>query len=472
MTDLTPAPPAPPAPPPPPPPPPAGAPVVPGAVHRLVVGERDAHGRGLASLGRRPVRVPNALPHERLDVRLEHVGRHLAVGRVAAVVEASPDRVPDACPLGATCPGCGLRTTSHAARLAWKRERLVGALAAVGLSEVEVAPTVAAPREDGWRHKAYLTARRTSDGIHLGLFAEGTHRLVRIEGCLAHAPHVEATLDAVRRVLAAANPTIYDERAKAGWLRAVVVRGAGTSRATLVTLVVADRGPDGAHAIGATIRRESRQVAGVVLNLHPDANNAPFGPRFQPLDGRADLDEASGPHTLRVSAGSFFQVNPAVGAAMADGIAALAADARPGRALDLYGGVGATAIRLAAAGRPVTLVEAPGAAAADAVWNLRSVRGATVVEGRVEEVAATLPFANSSVVVVNPPRSGLLPAVVDALVAAPQSRVIYASCDPSSLARDLARLVAAGRRLRGVTPFDMMPQTPHVEALAVLDPAD
>ncbi len=138
------------------------------------------------------------------------------MGRVAAVVDASPDRVPDACPLGATCPGCGLRTTSPAARLAWKRDRVAGALAAAGLGDVEVAATEAAPREDGWRHKAYLTARRTSDGIHLGLFAEGTHRLVRIEGCLAHAPHVEATLDAVRRVLAAANPSIYDERAKFG----------------------------------------------------------------------------------------------------------------------------------------------------------------------------------------------------------------------------------------------------------------
>lgn len=446
--------------------------VVPGAVHRIVVGGRDGHARGLASLGRRPLRIPNALPGETLDVRLDHVGRHLAVGRVAKVVAPSPDRVDDACPLGATCPGCGLRTTSPAARLAWKRDRIVGALADAGLSAVEVAATEAAPREDGWRHKAYLTVRRTSDGIHLGLFAEGTHRLVRIEGCLAHAPHVEATLDAVRRALAEVNPSVYDERAKAGWLRAVAVRGAGNGRATLVTLVVADRGPEGAHGLAGAIRRASRQVAGVVLNEHPEASNAPFGPRFQPLDGRADLDEGSGPHTLRVSAGAFFQVNPAVGAAMVDRIAAHAADARPGRALDLYGGVGATAIRLAAAGRPVTLVEAPGAAAADAQFNLRSVRGATVVEGRVEDVAATLPFATTSVIVVNPPRSGLQPAVIEALGAAPAARIVYASCDPTSLARDLGKLVAQGRRIRGVTPFDMMPQTPHVEALAVVDPAD
>lgn len=255
----------------------------------------------------------------------------------------------------------------------------------------------------------------------------------------------------MRRTLAEVNPSVYDERAKFGWLRAVAVRGAGNGRATLVTLVVADRGPEGAHALGGAIRRASRQVAGVVLNEHPEVSNAPFGPRFQPLEGRADLDETSGPHLLRVSAGAFFQVNPAVGAAMADRIAAHAADARPGRALDLFGGVGATAIRLAAAGRPVTLVEAPGAAAADAQFNLRRP-GSDGGRGARRGRRGNLAFWKTSVIVVNPPRSGLQPAVIEAVAGAPKARVIYASCDPASLARDLAKLVARGWRASGGSP--------------------
>lgn len=454
--------------------------VVPGAVVRVTVREVDGRGRGLASLGRRALRIPNALAGETLDVRLVHVGRHVAEGRIEAVATASPDRVPDACAVGATCPGCGLRTTAGPARLAFKADRVRAALARAGLGGVAVDDTVAAPAEDGWRHKAYLTARRTRRGIHLGLFAAGTHRLVRVEGCLAHAAHVEATLVGVRRALAEVDPSVYDERTRRGWLRAVAVRGSsgsGADRRTLVTLVATARtpdvpvAPDPAMALAHAVARHDPAVAGVALNVHPAAGNAPFGEAFLPLTGDDHLIEASGGHALRVGAGAFFQVNPAVGAAILNRVTAQAATLPPGPALDLYGGVGATSVRLAAAGRGVVLVEAPGPAASDAARNLAPFPSASVVAARVEAAGASLPWAESRVVVVNPPRSGLLPAVVEGLRHATAATLCYVSCDPDSLARDLAALAATGRKVVSVTPFDLMPQTPHVEILAVLSPA-
>src|SRR5690606_6897778 len=123
---------------------------------------------------------------------------------------------------------------------------------------------------------------------------------------------------------------------------------------------------DAARALAAAIRREAPSVVGVVGNVHPAASNAPLGDTFVPIDGADALTEGSADAPLRVSAGSFFQVNPAVGARIHDAVAAAAAGAPPGPALDLYGGVGATAARLARAGRPVTLVESPGPAAEDA----------------------------------------------------------------------------------------------------------
>lgn len=452
--------------------------VVPGAVVRLTVREVDGRGRGLASLGRRPVRIPNALAGETLDLCLVHVGRHVAEARIEAVVTSSPDRVPDACAVGATCPGCGLRTTAGPARLAFKSDRVRSALARVGLGGVAVDATVAAPAEDGWRHKAYLTARRTRRGIQLGLFAAGTHRLVRVEGCLAHAPHVEATLAGVRRALAEVDPSVYDERTRRGWLRAVAVRGSSVGdRRTLVTLVATARAPDvpvtpdPATALAQAILRHDPAVAGAGLNVHPAAGNAPFGETFLHLAGADHLTEGSGGHALRVGAGAFFQVNPAVGAAILDRVTAQAATLPPGLALDLYGGVGATSVRLAAAGRSVVLVEARGPAASDAVGNLAPFPSASVVAARVEDAGGSLPWAESRLVVVNPPRSGLLPAVVEGLRHATAATLCYVSCDPDSLARDLARLTAAGRRVLSVTPFDLMPQTPHVETLAVLSPS-
>lgn len=444
-------------------------PVVPGAVHRVEIASLDDHGRGTASLGRRTLRVPNARPGELLDVRLEHVGRHLAVGRIMRVAVAAKDRVEDTCRHGMECPGCGLRTTAPAARRAWKRDLVVEALAAAGLHDVEVAATHAAPTDDRWRAKAYLPARKTSRGVFLGLYAEGTHRLVNVEGCPAHAPAVEAVLGAVRRAIAHAPVTVYDERSQQGWLRAVAVRASSVSGRALVTLVATAPPDDAARALAAAIRAAASSVAGVGVNVHPAVSNAPFGGEFLPIEGETSLVEGTADLPLRVSAGSFFQVNPAVGTAIHDAVAEAAAGAPPGPALDLYGGVGATAVRLARAGRPVRLVEAPGPAIEDARANLAAYPGAQVEAARVEDALATALAAGPAVVAVNPPRSGLSATVLSALASALPPRIVYVSCSPTTLARDLAALRAAGGRVTSVVPFDLMPQTPHVEALAVMD---
>ncbi len=449
--------------------PPPSAPLVPGSLHRIKVAERDDHGRGLAKVHGRALRVRNALPGETLDVRLVHIGRHVAIGRVETVVAGSVDRVEDACEHGGECPGCGLRTSSPANRRAFLRDRVAAAFQTAGLGEAPLAETVAAPAADGWRHKAFLTARRTRRGIFLGLFEEQTHHLLSVEGCLAHAPAVESTLKGIRVALQRANPSIYDERAGEGWLRTVAVRASSLSGETLVTLVATARSSDEERALGEEIRARSNRVAGVVLNVHPDRGNAPFGARFVPLGGVTALDEASGAWPLKVSAGSFFQVNPAVAATLHDAVRAAAATAPHGPALDLYGGVGATSVRLAADGRQVTLVEAPGSAAEDAAANVaRHAPGRVeVVAGRVEESWPRIAGTRPSVVVSNPPRSGLSPAVREGIAALGPAVIVSVACDPGPLAKDAVAWTARGYRLESVTPFEMMPQTPHVEALAV-----
>jgi 23S rRNA (uracil1939-C5)-methyltransferase len=238
----------------------------------------------------------------------------------------------------------------------------------------------------------------------------------------------------------------------------------------LVTLVATDRSFAGAGELAETIRRRAAHVVGVVLNVHPSPGNAPLGAVFETLCGAGFIEEASGPFRLRVSAGSFFQVNPAVGAAIHDAVRAAAVRAPAGRALDLYGGVGATALRLASDGRSVTLVEGPGPGADDAEFNVRSSGAAlvTVHPGRVEVEAPGLLREGPSVVVVNPPRSGLPHPVLDAMRERSPECLLYVSCDPQTLARDVAALIGLGFRLESVAPFDLMPQTPHVEALAIL----
>ena len=443
--------------------------VVPGAVHRIDVASRDDSGRGIATLAGRELRIPNALAGERLDVRLSHVGRRIAIGRIVTVVRPAAERVPDECPHGAVCPGCGLRTSSAASRRALKRSRLVRALVAQGLPADLVAETVPAPVEDGWRHKAFLTPRHTRRGILLGLFEEHSHRLLPIPGCPAHAPPVEAALLAVRQALARVDSSIYDERKHAGWLRHVSVRASSATGDAVVVLVMTERQYAPERALVEEILRVARNVVGVVANVHPERGNAPYGPEFVSISGTDALEEASGPFSLKVSAGSFFQVNPAVAAVMQDRIGEAAATAPAGMALDLYGGVGVASVRLAASGRPVVLVEASAASATDAEANVkRHAPGRVeVTRARVEDALEGLLTRAPSVVVANPPRGGLAEKARNALRAAAPSLLLYVSCDPLSLARDAAAFQDSALALESVTPFDLMPQTPHVEALAV-----
>jgi 23S rRNA (uracil-5-)-methyltransferase RumA len=429
----------------------------------------DAHARGLASLGRRALRVPNALAGETLDVRLGHVGRHVAVGRIASVVEPAPARVRDACPHRDECPGCGMRTTALDRRLEFKRARIVDALAAAGVDGVDVAETVAAPSEDGWRHKAYVTPRRTRKGIVVGLFEEGTHRLVPIDGCPAHAVPVERAVEGVRRALTMVGPSVYDERSRLGWLRHVSVRASHARGSTVVTLVVRDEGGGDARRLADEIVKHAPHVVGVVRNVHGDPGNAPYGPSFEVVRGVGEIEEASGAFRLVVSAGSFFQVNPPAASALADAVEREALLGPPGWALDVYGGVGATALRLARSRDRVVLVESPGPAARDAERNAgRHAPGRVeVLARRAEAALPRLLSDRPAVVVLNPPRGGLSEAARAGIAAAPPPLLLYVSCGPESLARDAGDFAAAGLAVSRITPFDLMPQTPHVEAVAV-----
>ena len=241
---------------------------------------------------------------------------------------------------------------------------------------------------------------------------------------------------------------------------------------TLVTLVTAGRSFAPERAVADEIRRLDKHVTGIVVNLHEGVGNAPFGSKFVPIAGNPFLMEAAGPFTVRVSAGSFFQVNPVVGGRLHDAVAAAARTAPPGPAADLYGGVGCTALRLAADGRAVTLVESPGAAADDARWNVRSIPepGALidVRPERVETAILTDGFPVPTVVVANPPRSGLSAPVLERIRNWRPALLLYVACDPRPLARDLAALAGDGSVIESVEPYELMPQTAHVEALAIV----
>jgi 23S rRNA (uracil1939-C5)-methyltransferase len=442
----------------------------------LACDDLDDGGAGVAPHAGARVHVAAALPGERVRVTITHVSAHRpeAWARLDAIEAPSPDRRAPACAAYGSCGGCVLQHLDVAAQLTWKAARLRRALGAhAALAGAPLGAAVPSPRALGYRNRSKLVCAARDGRAVLGAFAPRSHDVVDLAGCrVAEAP-LEALADALRGWLAEGDVEPYDERTLTGTLRHVVLR-ANHAGEVLAVLVVAR--PD-APGVAALARRlgERPEVAGVVENVNRTRGNVIYGQGddAEPaLAGAGALEERVGDVRLRLSPRAFFQANRDV-AALAYAALARAVAPRTGeRVVDAYCGVGGIGLTLARAAAVDLLgVEEHAAAVADATASaaLNGVTGARFVAG---DVAVRLREVDrADVVVLNPPRKGCGPAVLAEVARLGPRVVAYLSCDPDTLARDLADLTARGYRVREVTPYDMLPHTPHVEALAVLDRA-
>jgi 23S rRNA (uracil1939-C5)-methyltransferase len=438
--------------------------------------DREGAGLGTVVVDEEPalrVHVAGALPDETVTATLTHLSPHRAEGWAGLdrVVEASPWRRQPVCPAFGACGGCVLQHLDYPAQLAFKTARVKAALAQHALLRaVPVADCVASPRSLGYRNKAklvYGAAPGAGEPV-LGAYAPRSHRVVNLAGCRVSEPALTAVGDSLRGLLLEAGVAPYDEQRLTGDLRHVILR-ANHRGAVLVTLVSAQRGWPAAERIAELLTEAHPEVVSVVQNVNPGRGNAIYGDQEVTLQGTGWLEDAIGPVRLRLSSRSFLQANREVAALAYQAIAEALALGPGDRVVDAYAGVGGIALTLAPrAGEVIGIEEHEGAVAdAAASATLNRIENARFVAG---DAAARLKeeIGRAHAVVLNPPRKGCSAQVLGAVVRLAPRAIAYLSCDPETLARDLAVLADAGYRTGSVTPFDMLPHTPHVEALAIL----
>jgi 23S rRNA (uracil1939-C5)-methyltransferase len=444
-----------------------------GETLSLTCDDLDDEGAGTATVGGARVHVAAALPGERVAATVTHVSSHRAEAwaRLDVIEQASPDRRAPACAAYGTCGGCVLQHLDVAAQLAWKGTRLVRALAThPALAGAPVNAGVASPRALGYRNRSKLVCAGRAGRAVLGAFAPRSHDVVDLAGCRVAEEPLEALAGALRGLLAESEVAPYDERTFTGELRHVVLR-ANHAGEVLAVLVAARRDFPAVATLARRLRALRPEVVGVVENVNRTRGNVIFGDEEHVLDGAGALEERVGDVRLRLSPRAFFQANREV-AALAYAAIAREVAARPGeRIVDAYCGIGGIALTLARAAGDVLGIEehaaaiehATASAALNGLPNARFVAGDVAV--RLRDVA------RADVVVLNPPRKGCGAAALTEVTRLQPRVIAYLSCDPVTLARDLAALAERRYVVRGVTPFDMLPHTPHVEALAILDRA-
>jgi 23S rRNA (uracil1939-C5)-methyltransferase len=433
----------------------------------------DGDGAGVGMFEGVRVHVQGALPDERVRATVVHRSPHRpdAWASLDAIDSPSAARIPPVCPAYGQCGGCVLEHLAYEKQLTWKWERLANETTGTPeLEKVPVGPCVPSPRPLGYRNRAKLVYARKGSELVLGAYAPRSHDVVDLAGCKIGEEPVDLCAGALLVTLEAHDVPPWDEQLAEGLLRYVVLRSNHLGE-VLVTLVTGARIWPDAEVVARALMAASPHVVGVVQNVNESRGNAIYGPSDVPLAGRSFLDDRVGTVHVRLSPTAFFQVNRDVAAQLYADVLAACALTGTERVIDCYSGVGGVALTLASRAAEAIGIEENASAVDDALASVQ-LNHATRTRFIVGDVAERLAAIDAAdVIVLNPPRRGCQASVL-AQVARLKPRVIaYVSCAPDTLVRDLRVLAASGFLTRSIRPYDMMPQTPHVEALAVLTPA-
>ncbi|MEB3186249.1 MAG: 23S rRNA (uracil(1939)-C(5))-methyltransferase RlmD [bacterium] len=451
-------------------------PVRPGQELDLAIEALVGGGEALARLDGFPVFVPGGVPGDRLRARVVSTKPGYARAIVQAILVPSPARTTPPCPDFQACGGCQWQDLSYPAQLDWKRRIVIEALERLGgLQAAEcVSGTLGMDTPWHYRNKVHWAIAPGRRGPVIGLYEPRSHRVVPVRDCQIQLAIHGQVLNFLRETLPALPLPTYDERSGRGWLRSAFARVGEHTGELMVGLVTTDDRFPGRDAWIAAARERLPGLTSLVQNLQPRPGNLLMGPDTRVLWGASTIRERLGPLTLDVSARSFFQVNSRQVEALYDE-ALRHLDLSPGAHLvDAFCGTGTIGLYAAArSGARVTGIEVVPEAVRDAEANARrhDIRTARFIEGRVEDVLPRMLESGDrpDALILDPPRKGCEPDALEAIARWGPDRLVYVSCNPATLARDLKRLAASGYALTAARPVDMFPQSSHIEVVARLD---
>jgi 23S rRNA (uracil1939-C5)-methyltransferase len=453
----------------------------------------SGEGDGTVRVDGREITVPHVIPGEKVEVRIERRRGGRAEGRVLEILEASPHRVTPRCRHFGPCGGCAWQHIDYGEQLRLKTailQDLLDRSAGPGTEVLRTVPSPAGRGGDGtpWGYRqkvsfVFAPADRPRSLV-MGHYRRGSGTVLPVVECPVHSPTGNEVAFALRDALLAGSIPAATRDGSGGVARHVVVRVSSATGDWLTTLVVTGN-PRELRRVTARFLKtvgadegKAEGRTGFHLNLHAGDDPFLFGDETRRLYGASEIRERVAGVTFLLAPTAFFQTNTAIAAAIVEHVLdVLPADRFP-RVLDLYSGVGLFALPLAARGASVVAVEEnrDGVAAAESGrrFNRLPEERLRLVRARVEESLSRLISRSPSnwpdAVILDPPRQGCPPPVLELLLRRLEPRrIVYVSCNPEALARDVARALKAGYAADPVLPFDMFPHTSHIESVAVLN---
>ena len=441
------------------------------AIYEALVTDYTAEGQGVAHVEGCAVFLPNAIAGERVRLRVEKVGKTWAAGKIVEILERSPHRCNRECEVAKLCGGCDFWHMDYAEETRLKAERVKSCLNRLAGESLESVPILASADCGGYRNKAQYPVASKKGRAYAGFFKAGTHDVVENSRCRILPPETDRVKDAVIDYVNQYRVSVYDETAHAGLLRHIYVRRGAVSGEILVCLVCNGRKLPRAEALVERLRKIPG-FATLVLGVNTRKGNAVLGEEFIPLYGPGYIQDTLCGLTFRLSPRSFYQVNHHQAQRLYRAAIELAGITKQDTVLDLYCGVGTITLAMAGAAGKVIGVEVIPQAVEDAKENAarNGIRNAEFFCGDAGQAALALQRqgVRPDVITVDPPRKGLSADAIEAIARMDPRRLVYISCDPATLARDIALLKERGFTLHCVQAADLFPRCAHVESIAVL----
>lgn len=442
-------------------------------VYRAAVTGYTAEGMGVARVQDMAVFVPGTAAGDQCDIRITKVASRMAYGRVERVVVPSKHRIRPECPLAGRCGGCCFQHLSYEEELRAKRQKVEDALRRLGGIQSPEVPIVGAPHVTHYRNKAQYPVGLGKNGeVVTGFYRTRSHDIIPAEHCPIQSETADLLAGVVRGWMQDCGVAPYDEASGKGIVRHIYVRTGEASGESHLCIVASRSRLPAQEELLRRVRGACPSLTGVVLNVNKRADNVILGEKTLTLWGEPELEDRLCGNVFRLSPHAFYQVNHEQTERLYACALEFAALTGKETVLDLYCGAGTITLALAAKAKRVTGVEIVPEAVANARENAARNGIGNVEFFCADAGQAAMRFAcrgeRPEVLTVDPPRKGLDENAVEAAARLAPERIVYVSCDPATLARDVRRFVEFGYQLEKARAFDLFPRTRHVETVVLL----
>jgi len=453
------------------------APVKAGERYKILIEDIGTGGEGIGHIDGFAVFVPKAIIGDITVIEIDKVNKKYAVGHMLSIVQPSPHRIKPPCPVSGQCGGCQIQAMAYAAQIVYKKKRVEASLLHIGkLNDVPVLDTLGMDEPWHYRNKAQLPIGIADNRPIIGFYAAGTHEIIDTDSCLIQHPIVDSVIKATKYYVAKYKIPLYDEKNGMGLIRNVMVRtGFSSGQVMVVPVINGDALPYADQYIN-TLQQNVNGLSTVVLSINKQRTNVILGSECKTLFGSGHIIDTLCGLEFKISPLSFFQVNPRQAEVLYNKAIEYAGLSGSQTVLDAYCGVGTISLIASKAAAKVYGIEEIPAAINDAKENalLNGIYNTEFICAKAEDAIERFTDAKAriDVAIVDPPRKGCDKRFLEALTNLSPERIVYVSCDPATLARDLSFLAQNGYKVQVAQPVDMFPHTVHVETVVLMSRKD